>query len=632
MKKVLYNFLKSLSKNFFIILVSAVLVSFGFVIMTWSSSGVTTIGTDISTTDLTVSGDSSLAALSLSGDLDFNLNEAKEMVLENLATYPASTTAGNIFWSTTTSSPYWYNGSDWKSDMSGATFVVSASDSKNKERADYFCDGTDDHLTIQTAIDALPSGGGKVLLLEGTYDINPGATEYAISIPTSTILSGVGYSTILRLNDDAVSNHYGMIGLNGVSNVIVENLTVDGNQDNQTDNGPNDDTYQNGIRSLDAPVENVTIRNCYVHDIMHVGIGFAGMYASGDDASYRHTNVKVINNRVVNARITGASLYYSLVSGNYIEGSDNSNAAIEIQFPFFTQIINNRIKDSANLGIKLDPQGHTTVLGTVVANNTIDTTNSTGIWLNNNFRSGIVANNVLYNIGTTGMQINSSTFMKITGNTFDSLQNNGLFALQLVNVDDSIVSNNIIQGPAEGDYDTDWKYGIKGLGISRCMISGNYIQANSQGIALTSSTVDGALSTYNKISDNKFDNVTNFSIKEDEDGAHDYNYIVNNDVEGAANQTIQTVGSNTVLDKNNGYSLVNSGAATVSAASTYVIVTHGIRITPATSSISVTPTNNLGDATGYHITEVNADNFKIDLNAAPGTGKEATFVWNVGSY
>jgi len=52
-----------------------------------------------------------------------------------------------------------------------ATFVVAASDSttQSKAQADYVCDGTDDQVEIQAAIDALPAGGGVVKLLEGTF-------------------------------------------------------------------------------------------------------------------------------------------------------------------------------------------------------------------------------------------------------------------------------------------------------------------------------------------------------------------------------------------------------------------------------------------------------------------------------
>lgn len=52
-----------------------------------------------------------------------------------------------------------------------ATFVVAASNAKDTTNADYICTGTNDDVTIQTAINALPSNGGTVLLTDGTYTI-----------------------------------------------------------------------------------------------------------------------------------------------------------------------------------------------------------------------------------------------------------------------------------------------------------------------------------------------------------------------------------------------------------------------------------------------------------------------------
>jgi hypothetical protein len=50
-----------------------------------------------------------------------------------------------------------------------ATFIVAASDASTrvKNQADYVADGTDDDVEIQAAIDALPSGGGTVVLSGG---------------------------------------------------------------------------------------------------------------------------------------------------------------------------------------------------------------------------------------------------------------------------------------------------------------------------------------------------------------------------------------------------------------------------------------------------------------------------------
>ncbi len=74
----------------------------------------------------------------------------------------------------------------------GATLTIAANDSpaRSKVRADYICDGTADDVQIQAALDALPAGGGKVLLCEGTF-----YTVKAIQMPDHCTLEGLGYGT-----------------------------------------------------------------------------------------------------------------------------------------------------------------------------------------------------------------------------------------------------------------------------------------------------------------------------------------------------------------------------------------------------------------------------------------------------
>ena len=62
---------------------------------------------------------------------------------------------------------------------------------------DYLCDGTDDQVEIQAAIDSLPkeSGnyGGEVVLLSGTYHLNG-----SITLLENVVLRGNGESTCLE--------------------------------------------------------------------------------------------------------------------------------------------------------------------------------------------------------------------------------------------------------------------------------------------------------------------------------------------------------------------------------------------------------------------------------------------------
>lgn len=70
-----------------------------------------------------------------------------------------------------------------------AIIIVAASDSTifDKEQADFIADGIDDQVTIQAAIDALPACGGKILLMEGTFNIS--ATVY---LRSNMIIEGEG--------------------------------------------------------------------------------------------------------------------------------------------------------------------------------------------------------------------------------------------------------------------------------------------------------------------------------------------------------------------------------------------------------------------------------------------------------
>jgi hypothetical protein len=76
------------------------------------------------------------------------------------------------------------------------TFVVAASDALTSSinRSDYQCDGTADESEINSAIAALPSVGGRIVLTEGTFNISttislPGSTSIRFTGMEGTVLS-----------------------------------------------------------------------------------------------------------------------------------------------------------------------------------------------------------------------------------------------------------------------------------------------------------------------------------------------------------------------------------------------------------------------------------------------------------
>ncbi len=88
-----------------------------------------------------------------------------------------------------------------------STIVIATNDSKNKETADYICDGTNDGAIINTAIQSMQNCG-KIVLLEGNYYINE-----TIIVSPGIILEGMGPGTCLNISSstagaqDAISSN-----------------------------------------------------------------------------------------------------------------------------------------------------------------------------------------------------------------------------------------------------------------------------------------------------------------------------------------------------------------------------------------------------------------------------------------
>ncbi|MEJ0073620.1 MAG: hypothetical protein WDN27_06155, partial [Candidatus Saccharibacteria bacterium] len=102
---------------------------------------------------------------------------------------------------------------------SGATILVAASNAsaKAKAAADYVCNGSNDSAQITAAIAAIPSGGGQVLLSEGTFTAN-----VVLSNRNNIALRGVGTATVI-----APASGIG-IAITNCNSLYVQNLRVTG--------------------------------------------------------------------------------------------------------------------------------------------------------------------------------------------------------------------------------------------------------------------------------------------------------------------------------------------------------------------------------------------------------------------
>jgi hypothetical protein len=113
-----------------------------------------------------------------------------------------------------------------------ATIVVAASDSsaKSKAQADYVCDGTDDDVEINAAIQALPATGGSIKFLEGHYYLG---AEILVNRSADLICASFN-STIFTLENNANCIMFRITS----SNTHLSKCKLIGNKANQTEANP----------------------------------------------------------------------------------------------------------------------------------------------------------------------------------------------------------------------------------------------------------------------------------------------------------------------------------------------------------------------------------------------------------
>ena len=230
------------------------------------------------------------------------------------------------------------------SQIQGSTMIVAtqSSSEKSKSVADFVGDGVGDQEEIYKAIHALPSSGGTVTLMEGTYDIRKveGKLGGVIIDRSNVTLMGQGTATRLILAPDQNTNVIRIIG-NGVGNIVIRDLWVDQNRDQNPYDGAEFVNIShgrfeyNGIKAFCAepggscpePTHNITIENCTVLNAQRLGIMLDG------------PNMRVVNNHLGNAHSDAVELLEGpgFVMGNFVEitgrthvavGSDRGNSII----------------------------------------------------------------------------------------------------------------------------------------------------------------------------------------------------------------------------------------------------------------------------------------------------------------
>ncbi len=710
----------------------------------------------------TVNGTSTFSTTSFLGDVNFNLKQIKNVVLEKFSNFPSSPVEGQMFWSTVTSTPYWYDATNarWRTQGNEATIVVAASNSKNKEKADYVCDGTDDQVQIQTAIDVVHAlGGGVVQLLEGTYTFGIsdklGAENiwYNILLKDNVTLKGSGSGTILKATDTTISNSRFVILIHNSNNVAIKDLILDGN----TANGVQV-TILSVERSNKVIIENchiinsyfsliylggaknVLIEGCYLEKlatpnyalghtldidnpisagtadntedviianntivvgdtdgtrtencsrITYIGNsftntqGYKGVDIATNDTPPFVEDMKIIGNTFNNSNVDVGSVTGNvLITGNQLQGGFIniatlssttdvlvSNNMIRNSYTYGIYALNllagaklsilgNHVSSCVNSGVKVSGSGTGTYIK--VADNTISNSGADGIMFYLGTSRFDVFDNTIVSPTGYGIQLWTAILGNVRGNRIISPTSDGIYVrtashksniidnviesaggigINIVASNDNIITNNRIDTPISYGLALNTSHynvisenkilsaSTRGMNIygTYNRISKNYLQSIfGSGIYLDNG--------YNTVTDNDIIDVATGGTKilEANSGA-DYNYISGNRISGTGAGIIGRVGVNTKVARNIGYTTENSGTATIASGNTSITVSHGLSAQPATSTIAVVPTNNLGSATKFWVSNVGATTFRINTDVDPGV-TTATFNWQIGSY
>ena len=277
----------------------------------------------------------------------------------------------------------------------GATVTVAASDSLHPGKADVVCTGTADQVCIQSAIDSLPTTGGRVLLLEGTYHTT--AEIYSVY---GLWLQGHGPGTIIQ-------------AASGIDRAIVYILNRTGG------------SYRGATAGNNVTISDMTLDGGGLSGIYHV-------YAQGYTAAVLNPRVLRINakNSIGSSYgvLTSAAVSDLLVSDSSFEGI--SDSAIEIRKASRAVISGNTFNGGAGIQVysSVETYGVNIVGNTFVDAAALRFSNDGGL-----SRGVTFTGNSMHRIASDcDLEIRNATDVTVSGNFFSSSAQTGTSSAPLV--------------------------------------------------------------------------------------------------------------------------------------------------------------------------------------------------------
>ena len=368
------------------------------------------------------------------------------------------------------------------------------------------CDGVNDHIEIQAALDALPATGGEVKLLEGTYNV-----QATINLDSNQTLRGCGRNTILTT---ATANLYFLSAVGGAGTekvgIVVADLQIDGGAGvisdcgilfQYTDYSTIQKVYSRRHADYGMLIENSDF-NTIEGNVCQGntdGIRFhesnsntiSGNTCPGNDYGIRLRDTCSDNTIVGNTCIgntDGIQLYGSsdnTITGNTCQGSSAVGINLTASSDNNTAT-GNTCNGNSSHGITISSSDGNTISGNTYQGNFHGINLTTG-----SIKNAITGNNCQGNTNRGIYLYNACNSNDITGN---NCQDNGWDGIYLKNCDGNTITGNICQGN-----------GLHGIGIEGCdngAIIGNTCTENSQAADNTYDDIYLEDSDYNDIQSN----------------------------------------------------------------------------------------------------------------------------------
>ena len=276
---------------------------------------------------------------------------------------------------------------------------------------DYLCDGTSDQVEINSALQALPDGGGEIVILDGTYNIGAEINLYKNNIT----IRGCGSSTILDrkwfLDKGNARYDNGIFNTNGRNNIKICNLFFQGHYSEQSDDNDSAividssnniliknclfDDYNAGVQTM---FQSDTVTNILIESNWFLKSGFNDIDLDSCDGAIIRSNIIVRDTLGGGFSISINDCKNFVIDGNIVV---NRDIAISVDHSGYGVVSNNLIRDFDRYGVLVNnPNGaFNVIIGNTVyrgsgSQSDYDSSNRT-IYIQNNAHDNLIIGNMI---------------------------------------------------------------------------------------------------------------------------------------------------------------------------------------------------------------------------------------------